>query len=215
MVLVCSAWLPLVGGAAISLVQPSFLPRYFLAVLPPARAPRGTWSVHTAPPTRAQHRGRGHPRGVVLRRASRSRSQWREGTNEAVDYLLPRLRAGDAVFLPYNEELPALQWYGHDRLPDAVTDARPDTPPDALTGDWWWEDSDRFGSDLEARAHLPEDEWRTALQDRNRIWVLSGFLAQNPRFFDTGTDVVPAGRVECDRQHFDGIDVVLWARDCP
>jgi hypothetical protein len=44
--------------------------------------------------------------------------------------------------------------------------------------------------------------------------VLSGFLADNPRFHDTGTDVVPEGRVECDRQWFEGIDVVLWARAC-
>jgi hypothetical protein len=35
------------------------------------------------------------------------------------------------------------------------------------------------------------------------------------RFFDNGTTAVADGRVECDRQFFDGIDVVLWARDCP
>ena len=34
-------------------------------------------------------------------------------------------------------------------------------------------------------------------------------FADDPRFHDTGTDQVPEGRVECDRQFFRGIDVVL------
>jgi hypothetical protein len=214
-VLVCSAWLPLAGGVAISLVQPSFLPRYFLAVLPPLAllAARGLFALPRRPVL-------GTAVGAILVASlyvghTDLDHNRREGTNEAVGYVVPRLRPGDAVFLPYNEELAAWQWYGHDRLPDAVTDARPDTPRNALTSDWWWEDSDRFGTDLAARADLPVPEWQNALRDQDRIWVLSGFLAQDPRFFDNGTTAVVDGRVECDRQFFDGIDVVLWARSCP
>ena len=48
----------------------------------------------------------------------------------------------------------------------------------------------------------------------DRVWILSGFIAKDPRFHDTGVDYVPEGRVECDRQFFQGIDVVLWARSC-
>jgi hypothetical protein len=212
--LVSMAWVPLAAGLVVSAFQPLFLPRYFLAVLPPLAllAARGLFALPRRPVL-------GVAVGVmviallVVGHPELDRNA-REGTDGAVGYVLPRLRDGDAVFLPYNEELPALQWYGRG-LPANVADARPDTPSDALTTDWWWEDSDRFGADLAARARLSEDEWRTALTGRDRIWVMSGFLAQNPRFFDTGTNVVPEGRVECDRQYFDGIDVVLWARDCP
>ena len=46
------------------------------------------------------------------------------------------------------------------------------------------------------------------------MWVVSGFIAKDDRFYDQGSGYVPEGRVECDRQFFDGIDVVLWARSC-
>jgi hypothetical protein len=118
------------------------------------------------------------------------------------------------VFFPYNEELPAFQWYGHDAVPAGVVDAHPGVPADALVTDWWWEDPARFGTGLADMAHTPPDEWRAALAERDRVWVMSGFLAEDPRFYDNGTGIVPEGRVECDRQWFDGIEVVLWARTC-
>jgi hypothetical protein len=212
--LVCATWLPLLGGLIVSVAQPIFLPRYYVAVLPPlallvARAlfalpRRPVLGVAAAAMVLA---------AVLVGRPNLDRNT-REGTDDAVAYLMPRLRPGDAIFLPYNEELPALQWYGDDAFPPGVVDARPGTPPDALTSDWWWEDPDRFGSQLAAAARLPEADWAEALQDQDRVWVLSGFLADDPRFHDSGSDEVPQGRVECDRQFFRGIDVVLWARSC-
>jgi uncharacterized membrane protein len=212
--LVYATWLPLLAGIVVSIAQPLLLPRYFVAVLPPlalllsrtvvAMPRRPILPVATAAIMLA----------VVLVGHPDLDHGAREGTKAATDYVVSRLRPRDAIFLPYNEELPAFQWYGHDRIPEGVTDARPGVPGDALTTDWWWEDNDRFGDELARRARTPEQEWRDALADNDRVWVLSGFLADNPRFYDTGTNVVPDDRVECDRQWFEGIDVVLWARSC-
>jgi hypothetical protein len=212
--LVATAWLPLLAGVIVSIAQPLLLPRYFVAVLPPlalllsrtvvTMPRRPILPIATAAILLA----------VVLVGHPDLDHGAREGTKAATDYVVSRLRPGDAIFLPYNEELPALQWYGHDRIPEGVVDARPGVPADALVSDWWWEDNDRFGDELARRARTSESEWRTALAGQDRVWVLSGFLADNPRFYDTGTDVVPEGRVECDRQWFDGIDVVLFARSC-
>jgi hypothetical protein len=58
------------------------------------------------------------------------------------------------------------------------------------------------------------EEWRSSLADVDRVWVVSGFIAKDGRFFDTGSELVQEGRTECDRQFFRGIDVVLWARNC-
>jgi hypothetical protein len=211
--LVLATWLPLVAGLAISIVQPIFLPRYYIAVLPPLAllTARGLFSLPRRPVLGVAVATMVFA-AVLVGRPNLDRNT-REGTDEAVAYVMPRLRPGDAIFLPYNEELPALQWYGYEQFPPDVVDARPDTPADALTSDWWWEDPDRFGSGLAARAQLPDADW-DALRERDRVWVLSGFLADDPRFHDTGSDQVPEGRIECDRQFFRGIDVVLWARSC-
>ena len=139
----------------------------------------------------------------------------RGGSDEAAAYVAARVQPGDAIFLPYNEELGALQWYAADDLPDGVIDPRPGSPSDALYTDWWWDEPRRMGDGLADEAAIDPAQWRDALASIDRVWVVSGFLDENPKFVDTGSAVVPEGRTLCSRESFGTADVSLWARSCP
>lgn len=210
-----TAWVPLAGGVVASAAHALAYPRYFLAVLPPMAllAARGVMALpgRAAVPVVAT---------IALVGATAVGHQdldlhGREGTDAATEYVVERARPGDAVFLPYNEDLSGFQWYANGRLPDSVIDARPGVPPDAIHSDWWWQKASRLGPDMPGFASRSEAEWSDRLASVDRVWILSGFIAQDPRFHDTGVDFVPQGRVECDREFFSGIEVVLWARSCP
>jgi hypothetical protein len=207
-------WVPILGGIVASVVHALAYPRYFLAVLPPMAllAARGVVAlpvrrivVVAAAVALIASVAAGHP---DLDR------QAREGIDEATAYVVDRARPGDAVFLPYNEDLSGFTWYADGSLPEGVVEARPGVPADAIRTDWWWEKASRLGPDMPGFASRSDVEWAQHLAPIDRVWVVSGFIAKDPRFHDTGTDHVPRGRVECDRQSFDGIDVVLWARAC-
>jgi hypothetical protein len=212
--LLAGVWVPLLAGAVASVTHPLAYPRYFLAILPPLAllVGRGVAALPRSPTVPAAAAVMviaavfiGHP---DLDR------QAREGINDAAAYVTARAQPGDRILLPYNADLSGFQWYAADHLPEGVVDARPGVPADAIRSDWWWEDPDRLGPDTPKLADLPAEEWRAALRDADRVWTVSGFVAHDPRFHDNGTDFVPEGRVECDRQFFRGIDVVLWSRSC-
>lgn len=207
-------WIPIAGGAVASTAHALAYPRYFLAVLPPLAllAARGVLALP----------GR---RVVVVVAAlalvasvavghSDLDRQAREGMDDATAFVVANARAGDAVFLPYNEDLSGFTWYAEGKLADGVVEARPGVPPDAIRSNWWWEKASRLGPDMPEFASRSEADWVQKLAPIDRVWVVSGFIAHDPRFHDTGSDYVPQGRVECDRQFFRGIDVVLWARSC-
>ncbi len=214
-ILIASSVVVPVGAALVlSTVQPMFLARYFQAVLPPMALLVGT--AMSALPRRpvlaiafttvlaalvvAQHPDLDtHDRG---------------GSDEAAAYLAENVQPGDAVFLPYNEELGALQWYAAERLPAGVIDARPGSPADALYTDWWWDEPRRMGDGLADEAAIDPESWRRSLASFDRVWVISGFLDENPKFVDTGSAVVPEGRNLCSRESFGTADVSLWARSC-
>ncbi|MGZ4692501.1 MAG: glycosyltransferase family 39 protein [Acidimicrobiales bacterium] len=209
-----AVWVPLAGGAVASVAHALAYPRYFLAVLPPMAllAARGVMVLpkRSAIPVIAAV---ALVAGVAVGHRDLDLHA-REGTNDASAYVVAHARSGDAVFLPYNEDLSGFQWYADGRLPDGVIDARPGVPPDAIRTDWWWQKASRLGPDMPQFASRSEAEWDARLAPVDRVWILSGFIARDPRFHDTGVDFVPQGRVECDRQFFNGIDVVLWARSC-
>ena len=209
-----AAWIPILGGAIASVTHPLSYPRYFLAVLPPIALLLGR-AVMALPrrPVLPVSAAAVLLLAVVVGHTDLDRKA-REGTNEATAYVTTRIRSGDGIFLPYNEDLSGFQWYADGALPDDVVDVRPNVPPDAIHTDWWWEKASRLGPDMPAFASATADEWRASLQDVDRVWVVSGFVAKDDRFHDTGSESVPEGRVVCDRQFFAGIDVVLWARSC-
>ena len=205
---------PLVAALLLSLAQPMFLPRYFQAVLPPMALLVGS-AVSALPrrPTLAVACTTLVAAAVLVDHPTLDRRD-RGGSNEAAAYVAARARAGDAIFLPHNEELGALQWYAGGRLDGGVVDPRPGTPPDALTSDWWWEDPNRMGDGLADAAALDPELWRASLVSYDRVWVVTGFLDENPKFFDTGSAVVPEGRTLCSRESFGTADVSLWAHGC-
>jgi mannosyltransferase len=214
-VLVASmAIVPIVGALAVSTVQPLFLARYFQAVLPPmallvgcavaALPRRPTFAIATTVVAVA---------AIAIGHTTLDRSD-RGGSDDAAAYLAANVQPGDAVFLPYNEELGALQWYVADQLPDRVIYLRPGAPDDALTTDWWWEEPVRMGDGLADQAAIDPAEWRRAVAPFDRIWVVTGFLDENPLFTDTGSSVVPEGRAMCQQESFGTADVTLWAFDC-
>jgi hypothetical protein len=209
-----AAWVPLAGGAVASIAHALAYPRYFLAVLPPMAllAARGVMALPRRPliPVVATV---ALIASVAVGHQDLDR-QAREGMNDATAYVTANARSGDAVFLPYNEDLSGFQWYADGRLPDGVIDPRPGVPPDAIRTDWWWQKASRLGPDMPQFASRSQAEWADALAPIDRVWIVSGFIAKDPRFHDTGVDFIPQGRVECDRQFFKGIDVVLWARSC-
>jgi hypothetical protein len=43
---------------------------------------------------------------------------------------------------------------------------------------------------------------------------MRGFLAEDPRYHDTGSDVVPVGRQVCERHDYGGVTLELYARSC-
>jgi hypothetical protein len=209
-----AVWVPLAGGVVASTAHALAYPRYFLAVLPPLAllAARGVLVLprRSAIPVVAAV---ALTAGVAVGHRDLDLHA-REGTDDATAYVVTNARPGDAVFLPYNEDLSGFQWYADGRLPDGVIDARPGVPPDAIRSDWWWQKASRLGPDMPGFASRSEAEWSERLAPVDRVWIVSGFIAKDPRFHDTGVDFVPRGRVECDRRFFDGIDVVLWARSC-
>ncbi len=209
-----AAWVPLIGGVVASTAHALAYPRYFLAVLPSMAllAARGVMALprRSAIPVVATILLVG---SVAIGHQDLDLHA-REGTDAATEYVVANARPGDAVFLPYNEDLSGFQWFADGRLPEGVIDARPGVPPDAIRSDWWWEKASRLGPDMPGFASRSEAEWDERLAPVDRVWILSGFIAKDPRFHDTGVDFVPEGRVECDRQFFQGIDVVLWARSC-
>jgi len=212
--MLCTAWVPLVGGVVASSLHALAYPRYFLAVLPPMAllAARGVMALprRSAIPVVAAIALIG---SVAVGHQDLDLHA-REGTNDATAYVVANARPGDAVFLPYNEDLSGFQWFADGRLPDGVIDARPGVPPDAIRSDWWWQKASRLGPDMPGFASLSEADWNERLAPVDRVWIVSGFIAKDPRFHDTGVDYIPEGRVECDRQFSQGIDVVLWARSC-
>lgn len=212
--LLSGVWVPLVLGIVASYVHPLAYPRYFLAVLPPLAllVARGILALPRRP-TVAVAATAILLAAVVVGHEDLDR-QAREGMDVAADYLVEHAQPGDGVFLPYNENLSGFQWYVDGRLPAEVVDVRPGVPAAAIRDDWWWEDPDRLGPDMPELADLPAEQWRDSLEDVNRVWVVSGFIALDPRFYDRGIEYVQEGREACDRQVFRGIDVVLWARDC-
>jgi hypothetical protein len=207
-------WIPVAGGAIASAAHALAYPRYFLAVLPPMAllAARG---VMTLPVRRTVTIAAATALvlSVAIGHEELDRAA-REGMDDATAHVVANARPGDAIFLPYNEELSGFTWYADGRLPDGVVEARPGVPPDAIRTDWWWQKASRLGPDMPDFASRSEQEWNDHLSTIDRVWVVSGFIAYDPRFQDTGMEYVPRGRVECDRQFFDGIDVVLWARTC-
>jgi hypothetical protein len=207
-------WIPIAGGAVASTAHALAYPRYFLAVLPPLAllAARGV----VALPGRRVVTVAAAVALVASVAAGHNDldRQAREGMDDATAFVVANARAGDAVFLPYNEDLSGFTWYADGKLPDGVVEARPGVPPDAIRSNWWWEKASRLGPDMPGFASRSEAEWAQQLASIDRVWVVSGFIAHDPRFHDTGSDVVPQGRVECDREFFRGIDVVLWARSC-
>ena len=210
-----SVVVPLGAALVLSTVQPMFLARYFQAVLPPMALLIGV--AVSALPRR--------PilaiafttllAAVIVAQHPDLDTHDRGGSDEAAAYVAARVQPGDAIFLPYNEELGALQWYAADDLPDGVIDPRPGSPSDALYTNWWWDEPRRMGDGLADEAAIDPAQWRDALASIDRVWVVSGFLDENPKFVDTGSAVVPEGRTLCSRESFGTADVSLWARSCP
>ena len=192
-----SVVLPLVAALVLSTVQPMFLARYFQAVLPPMALLIGV--AVSALPRR--------PilaiafttllAAVIVAQHPDLDTRDRGGSDEAAAYVAAGVQPGDAIFLPYNEELGALQWYAADELPDGVIDPRPGSPSDALFTDWWWDEPTRMGDGLADAAAIDPAMWRESLASIDRVWVVSGFLDENPKFIDTGSAVVPDGRTSC------------------
>ena len=104
-----SVVVPLAGALALLTVQPMFLARYFQAVLPPMALLIGV--AVSALPRR--------PilaivftillAAVIVAEHPNLDSHDRGGSDEAAGYLAANVQPGDAVFLPYNEELGAPQ----------------------------------------------------------------------------------------------------------
>ena len=212
--LVTTALVPLLLGLVASTSQPLFLSRDYLACLPPIALLVGR--TLTALPRKPIGPIAGATVVVfaVLLANPTIDLRAHDGSPAAVEHLVSSARPGDALFLPYNEELPMLQWYADGRLPDGVVDPRPGVPPDAITSGWWWDEPTRMSRDLAAAAQLDPDDWRASLAAVDRVWVLRGFLADDPRFHDTGSDIVPDGRQLCEQHDYDGVTLELWARSC-
>jgi hypothetical protein len=214
--LVSTAVVPVAIGLVFSLVQPLFLSRYYVAVLPPA-ALLVARAVTALPrrPTLPALAGAVVVAAVLVANPTID-LRVRDGSPAAVDHLLASARPGDAVLLPYNEQLPMLQWYGDGRLGPATLDPHPGVPADALATDWWWEDP---GRDVLRAGQIDPDRrgaeaWRASLADLDRVWVLEGFLATDPEFHDDARDVVTEGREVCEQRDFAGVGLVLYARRC-
>jgi hypothetical protein len=59
-----------------------------------------------------------------------------------------------------------------------------------------------MGDGLADAAAIDPAQWRDSLASIDRVWVVSGFLDENPKFVDTGSAVVPDGRTLCTHESF-------------